>query len=171
MRPFFRPPTSTASSGYPSPWLAIIVVVVVLWVSSGRGCSVPSVAPQPPAGPDLVKAFAANDNRSEAAQHAHVFATICSSVADYLEDDGKRKPEPLIKNGVHVDELRRSLRQTRTRGWSFLVKYPDLGKVIDDHLTAELGTSGGPLDSAQRDKWVKAMRQLQACAQYAADRG
>lgn len=130
--------------------------------------SVPAL--QPPAGPDLRKAFQANDNRREARQHAHVFATICGTLADYLEDDGKRT-DPLIKTGVHVDEFRRGLRQTRTRGWSFLAKYPDLGKALEDHLTNQLGTSGGPLDAAQRAKWVTTMRQVQACAQYAAERG
>jgi hypothetical protein len=144
-----------------------------MWVSSGRGCHAlkpPLPAPQPPAGPDLRKAFSANDNRSEAAQHARTFAAICGSVADYLEYDGTR-PEPLIKTGVHVDEFRRALRQTRTRGWSFLAKYPELGPALEDHLTQQLGTSGGPIDKAQRDKWIATMRQVQQCAAYAADRG
>jgi hypothetical protein len=170
MRPIFRPPTPTASPSGPSLWLIISIVGGLLWVSSGRGCNVPVPGQQPPAGPDLRSAFATNDNRREARQHAHVFATICGTLADYIEDDGKR-PEPLMKTGVQVDEFRRGLRQTRTRGWSFLAKYPDLGKSLEDHLTSQLGTSGGPLDASQRAKWVAVMRQVQACAQYAADRG
>ena len=141
---------------------------MVLWASFGRGCSGPLAVPlQPPAGPDLVKAFATNDNRTEARQHAHVFATICSSVADYLEYDGTRS-EPLIKTGVQIDELRRALRQTRTKGWSFLASYPDLAKPLEDYLSAQLGTSGGPIDAAQRAKWVTAMRQVSVCAEFAA---
>jgi hypothetical protein len=170
MRPIFRPPTPPTTAGGPSLWLVLLVGGIILWVSSGRGCSVPLAVPQPPAGPDLRPAFAANDNRREASQHAHVFATICGTLADYIEDDGKREG-PLIKTGVQVDEFRRSLRQTRTRGWSFLAKYPDLSRALEDHLTTQLGTSGGPLDAAQRAKWVATMRQVQACAQYAADRG
>lgn len=174
MRPFFRPPTPAAQSSGPRLWLVVVVVAVALWVSSGRGCTLSGlknpVAPQPPAGPDLRKAFAANDNRAEAAAHARTFAAICGSVADYLEYDGTRE-QPLIKTGVQVDEFRRALRQTRTRGWSFLAKYPDLGRSLEDFLTQQLGTSGGPIDKAQRDKWVSVMRQVQACAAYAADRG
>jgi hypothetical protein len=163
-------PNPPASSGAPRLWLVVLVVVAVAWVSSGRGCATVVPPPQPPAGPNLVEAFRANDNRREAVQHARTFAAICGSVADYLEYDGARE-QPLIKTGVHVDELRRALRQTRTRGWSFLAKYPDLGKALEDHLTQQLGSSGGPIDKAQRDKWVAAMRQVQACAAYAADRG
>jgi hypothetical protein len=174
MRPFSRPPTPAASSGSGRSLLLVITVVAVaLWVSSGRGCSglpSPGVTPAPPAGPDLVKAFRANDNRAEARQHARTFAAICGSVADYLEYDASRS-EPLIKTGVQVDEFRRALRQTRTRGWSFLAKYPELGPALEDHLTKQLGTGGGPIDKTQRDKWVAAMRQVQASAVYAAERG
>jgi hypothetical protein len=122
MRPIFRPPTPAASSSGPRLWLVLVVVAAAMWVSSGRGCHAlkpPLPAPQPPAGPDLRKAFSANDNRSEAAQHARTFAAICGSVADYLEYDGTR-PEPLIKTGVHVDEFRRACgRPARGAGHSW----------------------------------------------------
>jgi hypothetical protein len=121
----------------------------------------------PPSGPNLVEAFKTNDNRGEARQHAHQFATICSSLAEFIEYDGTRS-EPLIKTGVNIDEFRRGLRQTRTKGWSFLTKYPSLEKELETYLTAQVGTSGGPVDKPQRDKWVAAMRTLSACAEYAA---
>lgn len=166
----FRAPTPLASSAGPPWWLLAIVLIAVLWSLQGRGCSSVVPPPQPPAGPDLVMAFSTNDNRAEAAAHAHLFATICASVAEYLEYDGTR-PEPLIKTGVQIDELRRSLRQTRTKGWSFLPRYPGLHGKLEGYLTQQLGSSGGPIDKEQRAKWVAAMRQLAACAQYATERG
>jgi hypothetical protein len=171
MRSIFQPATVNRPASGPGLWLLAPIVVAVLIGFGGRGCSLPSaVVPQPPTGPDLVKAFATNDNRSEAAQHAHTFSCICASIADYLEYDGTRS-EPLLKTGVQIDDFRRGLRQTRTRGWSFIAKYPELSKAVEAHLQQELGSGGGPLDAASRAKWISAMRQLQTSAQYAADRG
>jgi hypothetical protein len=142
-----------------------VAVVCLVW---GRGAA-PTPGPGP-SGPDLVRAFSTNGDRSEATLHARTFATICASLADCLEYDGSRS-SPLIKTGVQIDELRRGVRQTRMRGWSFVAKYPDLGPAVDAFLTAELGTSGGPLAPEQRSKWIAAMRQLAAAAEYAAQRG
>lgn len=166
----FRAPTPVQAASGPPWWLLAIVLIAVLWSLQGRGCAPVVPPPQPPAGPDLVSAFSTNDNRGEASAHAHLFATICASVAEYLEYDGTR-PEPLIKTGVQIDELRRSLRQTRTKGWSFLPRYPELHGQLESFLTEQLGTAGGPIDATQRAKWVAAMRQLAACAEYAAKKG
>lgn len=128
----------------------------------------PAPAPAPlSGGPDLRLAFATNSDRGEAQQHAHIFATICTSLADCIEYDGSREA-PLLKTGVQIDELRRGLRQTRMKGWSFMARYPDLGPVVDTFLTAEVGTSGGPLAPEQRAKWISALRRLAASSEAAA---
>lgn len=165
---FRRPPTAAAPSPLTLwPWLLALLAGGSLLLPVPRGCHfLPST---PPAGPDLVKAFATNDNRAEARGHARVFGTICTSVAEYLEYDGTRA-EPLIKTGVQVDDLRRALRQTRTKGWSFLTKYPGLEGELETFFTRHLGTSGGPIEKAERDKWVAALRQVATCADYAAKR-
>lgn len=149
--------------------LVILAAVAVLYFGQQQGCSLGQVVPRPapPAGPDLRAAFATNDDRAAAAAHAHLFGTICDSLADYLEYDGTR-PQPLLKTGVQIDEFRRSLRQTRTKGWSFLTQYPGLDKPLDAHFTAAVGTSGGPITGETRAKWVIALRQAAACAEYAA---
>jgi hypothetical protein len=168
MRPSYRPPATTTATSGPSPLLVVLLIAAILWAVGGRGCSVtPSVPSQPPAGPDLTKAFSTNDNRAEAKAHAHVFATICGALAEYIEYDGQR-PEPLLKTGVQIDDLRLALRQTRTKGWSFLTKYPDLKEPLETFFTKELGAEGGPIDAAKRSKWVSAMRTLATSAEYAA---
>jgi hypothetical protein len=151
-----------------NPLPLIIIGGLVLFLLYGGGAS---VVPTPrPDGPDLVPAFRTNNDRTQARQHAHIFATICGKLAECLEYDGSRT-DPLIKTGVQIDELRRSFRQVRTGGWSFLHQYPELGTSVDQFLTTEIGTSGGPLTPEQRRKWIDSMRRLEASANYAADQG
>lgn len=151
----------------PSLLPLVALAAIALWVLAGRDGAVP---PAPPAGPDLVSVFRTNDDRSQARQHARTFATICGSVAEYLEYDGTRA-EPLITTGVQIDDFRRSLRQTRMKGWSFLAQYQHLAPALEQFLTAEVGPEGGPFTAEQRAKWVAAMRQLEASALYASNQG
>lgn len=151
-----------------NPLPLIIIGGLVLFLLFG---SEESVVPTPrPSGPDLVPAFRTNNDRTQAQQHAHIFATICGKLAECLEYDGSRT-DPLIKTGVQVDELRRSFRQLRTGGWSFLNQYPELGPAVDQYLTTQIGTSGGPLTPEQRRKWIDSMRTLEQSAAYAAEQG
>lgn len=145
---------------------SLLPLLVVAGVAALLGQQPPAPGPVP-SGPDLGAAFRTNDDRAEARQHARVFATICGSLADYLEYDGSRT-QPLIKTGVQIDEFRRGLRQTRTKGWSFLTTYPELGPAVEQFLTREVGTSGGPISAEQRQKWITAMRQLAASSEHAA---
>jgi hypothetical protein len=46
-----------------------------------------------------------------------------------------------------------------------------LEKALETYLTEQVGTSGGPVDAAQRSKWVAAFKQLAASAEYAAQHG
>lgn len=170
MSPILRAPKSAAAPAASFSWVKVAAIAFAFYLMSlGRGCQ--SIAPsQPPAGPDLVKAFSTNDDRGEAMAHAHVFATLCESIANCIEYDGKQ-PKPRITTGVQLDDLRLTMRQMRMGGWSFLTKYPELKDSVEKFLTDEVGTSGGPINETQRGKWVSAMRKLQACAQYAAERG
>jgi hypothetical protein len=166
---FSSPQPAPQSPGLPWGWI-LLVGVLGYFALQGRGCGHMVPAPEPPPGPNLVAAFASNDDRGQASADAHAFATICTALADTLEYDGTR-PQPLLKTGVQIDELRRNVRQLRMHGGSFLPRYPQLGLELDAFLTAAVGTSGGPIDATQRAKWITALRQLAACAQYAADQG
>jgi hypothetical protein len=148
------------------PLLAAIGLAI--WLVTAKPFDGPAPAPGPaPAAVDLVAAFATNDDRAERVEHALTFATICRSLADCLEYDAGRS-EPLLKTGLQVDDLRRGLRQTRMRGWSFLAKYPALGSQTEAFLAGQVGTSGGPLSAEDRAKWISAFRTLAAAAEYAA---
>lgn len=150
------------------PLLAAIGLAA--WLLIARPFDGAAPAPLPaPAGVDLAAAFATNDDRAEAAEHARTFAAICRSLADCLEYDAGRS-EPLLKTGVQVDDLRRGLRQIRMRGWSFLAKYPELGPRTEAFLAGQVGTSGGPLSAEDRTKWIAAFRTLAAAAEHAASR-
>lgn len=131
----------------------------------GRSAGTPAL-PQP-AGPDLVQAFATNDDRAQAHAHAQAFGAICFSLADVLEYDGALEA-PRIKSGVQVDDLRRWTRENHLAGRSFAAKYPGLKSAVEQHLTQALGTAGGNLSPEQRAKWVTAFRELAANAEYAA---
>jgi hypothetical protein len=146
----------------------LIAIGLAAWLVMARPFDQAAPAPLPaPVGVDLVSAFATNDDRAEAAEHARTFAAICRSLADCLEYDAGRS-EPLLKTGVQLDDLRRGLRQTRMRGWSFLAKYPALGSATEGYLVSQVGTSGGPLSADDRTKWISAFRTLAAAAEYAA---
>jgi hypothetical protein len=155
------------------PW-AIVAVVVLCFVDVGDISDkfmqlVHPTPPLPAGAPDLTPVFAKSDHRSQAREHAMAFSAICNRVAAVIEYDGATK-SPRIVNGVQADDFRRALREYRMDGWSFLRAYPDLGPAVEGHLTHALGTSGKPLDTEARAKWVTAMRQLSAGAEYAAHR-
>lgn len=153
----------------PSLIPALLCLGFVAWLAFRPVGNAPAPLPRP-AGPDLVAAFAVNDDRDEAQQHAHVFATICTSLAECIEYDGQR-PEPRLKTGVALDDLRHAFRQSRMKGWSFTAKYPDLAPAVETALTSAIGTSGGEITPDVRQKWVAALRQLAAAAEYAAQQG
>lgn len=161
-RPTAPPP---GRSGF--PWTTAIVVAGGLWAAQAAGLF-DRQPPRPPAGPDLVSAFRENDDPEEARHHARCLATILKSLADVLEYDGSRK-EPRIRTATQADDLRIALREFRMQGFSFASKYPAVRDVVDQHFTAAVGTSGGPLDQVRRAQWIEASRQLARSAEYAAE--
>lgn len=155
--------------------LLLLAAVVALFL--GQGCQpTPSPlvpTPQPVGGPDMVRAFSANDNRVEAMAHCHALETILDTAADVLEYDGKLQ-EPRIKTGVQLEEFRRALRENRMKGFSFGFRYPDLKVELEGYLDRAAGTSGGPLDFAPdgkpldtRQKWIQAFRTAAASCRHA----
>ena len=158
----------------------LLVAAVAFFALSSRSCSVPAPftpVPGPVVGPDMVRAFATNDNRAEAVVHCHALETILDSSADVLEYDGKLQ-QPRIKTGTQWDDFRRALRENRMKGWSFGYRYPDLKHELEKWFDAAAGTSGGPLDVDrdgkpidQRKKWIDACRAAAASCRYAAGRG
>ncbi len=116
----------------------------------------PGPAPQPLA---LTVTFAGETARQDAAMLGAYFAEL----ADELAWDGKRE-KPLLSAGVHFDALRTRAREARLRGVSIGDRQPAARQQIGDYLTATLGTSGGPVDAAGREKWVTAFKQVaRAC--------
>lgn len=131
---------------------------------------------QPDDCPNLVAAFSENDNRDEASHHAYIFGTICSTIADIIEADGKRT-DPRFTKGIQLDDLRLRVREMRTGGWSFGTKYPKLRDEVGNWLDKKLQTGnvngkpvveGGPIDANKRAQWVAAYRGLASCSKYAA---
>lgn len=150
------------------PWGPVILVGLVLLITSGGGSSpAPDVAPP---HPDLVPAFATNDDRAEACRQAAQFGALCQELADCLEYDGGL-PDPRLKTGVAIDDLRWSAREMQFRGAALGTKYPLLKETLAEFFTATVGTSGGKLDLAKRQQWIAAFRQLAKSAAYAAKRG
>ena len=116
-------------------------------------------SPTPPAPLALTVTFAGATARQDAALLGAYFAEL----ADEIAYDGRRE-EPLLRAGVHYDALRTRAREARLRGQSIGDRQPTARQQIGDFLTATLGTSGGPVDAAGREKWVAAFRELaRAC--------
>ena len=138
--------------------LAIIGAAVLLSRQDEPGPAPPGPAPAPqPLA--LTVTFTGETAKADAALLGAYFAEL----SDEIAWDSKR-PEPLLKAGVHFDALRTRAREARLRGASIGDRQPTARQQIGDYLTATLGTSGGPVDAAGREKWVTAFREVaRAC--------
>ena len=84
-------------------------------------------------------------------------------LADEIAWDGTLE-EPLLRTGVALDDLRIAAREGRMRGTSIGDRQPHVRDAIHAYLDQQLGASGGPVDDAQRAKWVAAYKDLaRAC--------
>ena len=128
------------------------LAALISWVGS-------SPSPSPAPGPDAP--FAVSFVGPTAAEDRALMGHLCASLADAIEQDGKR-PEPRVRSGLQVEELRTVAREGRTAGVSIGDRQPDARRAIGDYLDREAGKSGGPLDAAGRDRWVKAFRGVAA---------
>lgn len=97
------------------------------------------------------------------ADDAALVAALTGELADELAWDWSQ-PKPYLTTGVAVDELRRRTREMRCRGVSIGARQPTARDAIAKHLDAAVGNSGGPIDEAKQEAWVKALREISEAA-------
>ena len=137
--------------------LLIAAVVAFNWQT-------PAPSPTPPVpvpvGPlDLRGLFAGPTGADDAA----LVAALTGELADELQWDWSQA-KPYLTTGVAVDELRRRTREMRCRGVSIGARQPAARDAIAKHLDAAVGNSGGPIDEAKQEAWVKALREISEAA-------
>ena len=132
----------------------LVVVSAVIYATNSRA---PQPEPQPvPVGLDLRGKFIG----PTAADDAATLAALCDELAEVIAWDAGRR----LKTGVALDDLRIAAREGRMRGVSIGDRQPHVRDAIHAYLDQQLGASGGPVDDAQRAKWVAAYKDLaRAC--------
>ena len=147
----------------PSHYAAVVLLAAAAWMQYRPSAPAPGpTPPPPPAALSLRGLFTGADAAADAA----ILGALCGELADEIEWDSKQ-PEPLLKTGVALDELRIRSRVLLVRGVSLGQKYPLVRDAIDRHLTAIAGRSGGPLTPEARAKWVQAFRDIAAACEDA----
>ena len=156
------PPAGPVAGGFNYPVIPWLIVAALLWMHlQDRPAPQPAPAPAPVVGLDLRGRFVG----PEAAAGAATMAALLGELADVIAWDGQQT-EPRLKTGAAIDDLRRTAREMRCRGVSLGARQPAVRDAIKAFLEAQVGTDGGPVDAAQRAKWVSAFR---AVAQAAAE--
>jgi hypothetical protein len=120
---------------------------------------VPPPAPMPVGPLDLSGLFSGPAGAEDAA----LVAALTGELADELQWDWSQE-KPYLTTGVAVDELRRRTREMRCRGVSIGARQPKARDAIAAHLDKAVGTSGGPIDQAKQDAWLKALREISEAA-------
>lgn len=136
---------------------AVALVGFGLWYTAPT--QDPAPAPGPPLELDLRGAFVSET----AADDAALVAALADSIADCLEWDGQQ-PQPVLRTGVAMDELRTRARECLVRGVSLGDRHPKVREIVGDYLDGQVGNDGGELTPTQRDAWCHAYRQIaRAC--------
>lgn len=136
--------------------IAIIFAAILLARQEQSGPEPPTPTPQP-------VGLSLEFSGDTATQDAAILSALFEELADEIQFDGQLE-KPLFTAAVHFDSLRTRARVARVRGQSIGDRQPRARDQIGDYLTAQLGTSGGPVDAAQRSKWVEAFRVVaRAC--------
>lgn len=157
-----------------SPWLrglearhlvgiAMLAAAFAAWAYS----STPAAPPPPPPPPGSL-VLAGLFRGESAADDAATLAALCGALADCVEHDGQL-PQPRLTSGVAINELRVAARDARLRGGSIGDRQPAVRDAVHAYLDRDdvLGPSGGPIDAAQRARWVAAFRSIAAAAEAA----
>lgn len=157
------PPPPAANGPHPLTLLAILAAGgMVAWAVHGKPSPSPAPGPAPVVGLDLRGRFVGQDAAADAA----TTAALLGELADQIAWDGQQT-EPRLRTGAAFDDLRRSARELRTRGVSLGARQPAVRDAIKGFLDQAVGTDGGPVDAAQRAKWVSAFREVAAAAEAA----
>ena len=164
--PFVPPGIAGASPEHRGPHPLTILAILaaggmIAFAILESGKPAPSPAPAPVAGLDLRGRVVG----PEAATDAATTSALLEELADAIAWDGQQA-EPRLKSGAAFDDLRRAARELRCRGVSLGARQPAVRDAIKAFLDQQVGTDGGPVDAAQRSKWVAAFR---AVAQAAAE--
>jgi hypothetical protein len=139
-----------------------LVLLALLLMPAVRQPEVPT--PAPDSGPlDLHGLFSG----PTASDDASIVGALCSELADEIEYDGEQ-PQPYLKTGVSVDELRKAARILRCKGASIGDRQPKARDAIATYLESSVGTDGGPLTAESRAAWVSAYRDIGRAASDAA---
>ena len=128
----------------------------------------PDVSPMPvPPDPPATFSLRGKFIGPTASQDASTFGALCEDLAAVLEYDASQ-PEPRIKTGAAIEDLRVAAREARLRGVSLGARQPHARDAVKAYLDDVAGTSGGPLSPEQRALWVTAFRDVGRAANDAA---
>lgn len=158
--PLVPPAGPVANGPHPLTLLAILAAgAMVAFAILESRTPAPQPAPPPVVGLDLRGLF----RGESAATDAATTASLLEELADQIAWDGTQT-EPRLRTGAAFDDLRRAARDLRTRGVSLGARQPAVRDEIKRFLDAQVGTDGGPVDAAQRAKWVAAFRAVSQAA-------
>lgn len=142
-------------------WRAIAVTGLL---AAAAWSALRDVPPGPPPAPDDSRLILRGMFTGEtAAEDAATLAAFAAELADEIEWDGQQA-EPMLKSGVQLDTLRVRARELRCRGQRIGDRQPRVRDAIHTFLDETVGTSGGPVDAAQRAKWAEAYRVISGAA-------
>lgn len=139
--------------------VAVAAVLVAIYESQRKDAPAPAPAPQGLVLKGLFVGPTASDD-------AVSVAGLTSELADELEWD-MRQPEPKIVSGQAWDDLRVAAREQRMRGVSIGARQPNVKAAIHKYLDEHAGVEGGPLDDAEKLKWIAAYRDIARAAEDA----
>lgn len=142
---------------------AALAAGAVLSYLANAGSRAPSPAPMPDNDVSLRGRFIG----PTAAADAATLAALTDELGAVVEWDGMQ-PEPRLRTGAALDDLRICAREIRLRGDSIGARQPKVKSEIDRYMTASLGTDGGPITPEQRAQWVAAFRTIARAAADAA---
>ena len=168
--PLVPPAAPVAAGPHPLTILAILAAGGMIAFSiRENGTPSPQPAPAPVVGLDLRGRFVGPEAATDAATTAALLDELAGLIEyDALPVDNEGRPkEPRLKTGAAFDDLRRAAREGRCRGVSLGARQPAVRDAIKAFLDQQVGTDGGPVDAAQRAKWVAAFRAVAQAAQEA----
>ena len=159
--PKLGPPFVPATTFHPATVLAILGAggMIAFAILESGTPPAPAPGPAPVVGLDLRGRFVGPDAATDAA----TTAALLEELAEAIAWDGTQA-EPRLRTGAAFDDLRRTARELRCRGVSLGARQPAVRDAIKGYLDQQVGTDGGPVDAAQRAKWVAAFKAVAQAA-------